>query len=515
MEMIVPVRRGRLTRRSRIAVGGAVVLALAILFVPFLAAKWPFTAEKVTAVIQNHFGRSVKIGRFHQTFFPPGFVAEDLRLGDTDLKGNPPLAVARKVVLSASYHGLLDHRVARVDIAGLEIAIPPNGGTPIKLPPAYNRPAIFDFITVTDGSLTVLSGNPAAVPFKTKIKSLQLSGVSPAKPIAFHASLLNETPPSEIQTAGTLGPWDLAQPRRTPISGSYRVEQADLSVWKDVSGMLSSTGKFEGTLARLHAEGSAEIAEFHVARSRHKARLSASFRAVIDEENGNIAVEHVEASLGHTTVVSNGEIAGVKGQRGKTLRLHLSAPNGTVDDLLRTATEQQTPSLTGSIALTANLEMPPGPGFLRRVHLTGDFGIGRSRLTNSKRQAVIDHLGKSFQGESKTDQNEDLHNVLAALRGHVAIRDGIATLTHVSFRFEGSDATASGTYNLLDKSVNLDGILKTKGKIADTTTGWKAGLLTVISPLMRKNKTTTVQFSITGTSAQPKFSFRLGHKPRA
>jgi hypothetical protein len=89
--------------------------------------------------------------------------------------------------------------------------------------------------------------------------------------------------------------------------------------------------------------------------------------------------------------------------------------------------------------------------------------------------------------------------VLSNLKGHVVLRDGIATLSNVSFSVPGAFARIYGTYSLIDYKVDLHGTLITTGKVADATSGFKAVLVKAITPFLKKRaKAKIVHFKITG-----------------
>ena len=141
--------------------------------------------------------------------------------------------------------------------------------------------------------------------------------------------------------------------------------------------------------------------------------------------------------------------------------------------------------------------MPPGPpGFLKKLDLEGDFGITNERFTNPAVQAPVNKLTESARGENKQQEAEDPETVLSDLKGHVSVKGGIATLSNVSFSAPGTLAQIRGTYNLLDKTVNLQGVLRTNGKLSDTTSGFKALVLKAVSPFLKKKSVTIVPFTV-------------------
>src|SRR5258708_30284605 len=156
------------------------------------------------------------------------------------------------------------------------------------------------------------------------------------------------------------------------------------------------------------------------------------------------------------------------------------------------------------VRLRGRVDVQPGrPGFLQKLNLEGDFGVGAGRFTNARVQEPVNKLSESARGESKKQQEEDPETVVSNLKGHVAVKNGIATLTNLSFIAPPTLAQVRGTYKLLDKTLNLQGVLHTNGKLSDTTSGFKAIVLNAIGPFLKKKSVTIVPFRITGTSTQP------------
>ena len=102
--------------------------------------------------------------------------------------------------------------------------------------------------------------------------------------------------------------------------------------------------------------------------------------------------------------------------------------------------------------------------------------------------------------------------MLSNLKGHFSTYGGIAKLSEVSFTEPGTLAQIDGTFNLVDKSLNLRGVLTTDGKLADTTSGFKSVVVKALGPFITKKSVTVVPFSITGTSSKPAFALDLAAK---
>jgi hypothetical protein len=289
------------------------------------------------------------------------------------------------------------------------------------------------------------------------------------------------------------------------------MENAKLGVFEGIAGTLSSRGKFSGTLGHIDAAGDLDVPDFKVAGP--VVHLTSNFHAAIDGTNGDTYLTRVESHFGRTTVISQGDVKGHPGQHGKTVTLSMSVIQGRIEDLLRLFAGSARPVETGDVRLQTKVELPPGPqGFLRRLRLDGDFGIGGGRFTNPKVQEPVNRLSESASGESKAHEEVDQSTVLSNLKGQVSANGGIAKLSRISFTEPGTPAEIDGTYNLVDKKLNLRGVLYTNGKLDDTTSGFKSVVLKALGPFIKKKSLTVVPFTITGTSSDPSFALDLAAK---
>jgi hypothetical protein len=76
----------------------AVVIAGIAVYIAVIAMNWPFTQQAVIDVLQQRSLRTVTIGRFDRTYFPPGCIAEDVRFLHRKHKDKPPLITVRELV---------------------------------------------------------------------------------------------------------------------------------------------------------------------------------------------------------------------------------------------------------------------------------------------------------------------------------------------------------------------------------------------------------------------------------
>lgn len=498
-------------------------IALAI-SLTLLIKNWPFTEQSVKAALQDRFARQVEIRSFRRTYFPPGCVAEGVTFLHHQRKDLPPLISVETLSVRGSYTGLLGihKRVPQVQVVGLRVTVPPTrpggGGVHSVMPltDSTSGKQLGIGQLSTDGAvLEFLTDKPGKEPFKLTVEHLSLDHVGESKSIPFHAALHNTEPPGEIRSDGSIGPWNDDDPGSTPVSGTYTFDHADLGVFDGIAGTLISWGKFSGTLQHLDAQGETDVPNFRASKAGHPVHLSSHFAAVVDATNGDTYLHEVQSHFRRTTVITSGAITSHPGRHGKTAALDMTVKTGRIEDLLFLLTETERPSMTGNVSLRAKVDLPPPPpSFLRRLNLTGDVGVGAGRFTHPEVQVPVNRLTEGARGESKAQQLEDPQTVLSNLRGHVSLTHGVATLSNVSFTAPGTDAEISGTYNLLDKKLNLRGVLHTEGKLSDTTSGFKAIVLKAVGPFLKKKNVTVVPFTITGTSSDPSFALDLAGKRR-
>jgi hypothetical protein len=498
-------------------------MAIVALVVIVLACKWPYTQQSVTKALQDRFARTVQIRSFRKTFFPPGCVAEEVSFLHRHRQDLPPLITVQTLIIRGSYNGLLriHPRLDEVEVKGLHVLIPPPGpsGQPSSVMPLTTSTTGAS-ITIgeikTDGALLeFMPRQPGQEPFQLQIHRLTLDEVGEGGVIPYHAALLSPEPPGEIRSDGEIGPWNEDDPGSTPVTGSYTYEHANLGMFEGISGTLSSQGKFSGTIGHIDTNGETDVPNFRVSGSSHTVHLTSRFQAVVDGTNGDTYLQNVDAHFQRTTVTSKGSVAGQHGQHGKTVRLELAVKEGRIEDLLFLFTEENPPSMTGSINLRAKVQVPPGPpGFLRKLDFAGSCGIGSGHFTNPNVQKPVNALTQSAGGENEKQQAEDPETVLSQFMGQVSVKNGVATLSNISFSAPGTRAQIQGTYDLLDRKVDLHGILYTNGKLSDTTSGFKALVLKAVSPLLKQKSVTVVPFAITGTSSHPSFGLDFAAKRR-
>jgi hypothetical protein len=427
----------------------------------------------------------------------------------------PPIATIEKLTIQGGYWGFFNtpKRVRRVRVEGLRIFVSPRSertGNEAGSSGSLEHFALIIDEIIADGAVVKFaSGEPGTEPLKFEIHKLTLNSVADDRPMSFHAALRNAKPPGEIRTDGQFGPLRPQNVGHTILSGSYLFQHADLGVFPGIGGTLSSTGKFNGVLERIEVEGSTDAPDFQVTRSDHAVHLKTQFHAIVNGTDGDVALQSVHAQFERTSVVSQGEVAKKAGSEGKTVSLGATELQSRIQDWLRLISKEDRPALTGAMNFRTQVLVPPGKRhFIERVNLQGDFGIDAASLTRSTTQDKVENLSQVARGEK---ENDDPASVVENLKGHVVLKDTIATFSDLSFSVPGALAHVHGTYGLLTQEVNLHGTLQVDNKLSKGSKGMKSFLLKFVEPfLKKKNAGEIVPIKIGGTFRHPSYGLDLG-----
>ena len=326
-----------------------VIAALAGVAAFLLHRAEPFVHARIVEALQQHFHARVELDSFHMS------LKDGLKAEGAGLRIWPPAQVAGinvpalnppdKPLISldsfrfqAPLHferGKPFH-ISTVELKGLDIHLPPRShfihqpGAPSESKSSPYAAAIeIDTIECTGTRMVLETDKPGKIPLEIPIAHLTLTHVSSAGPMDFVADLTNPRPHGDVHTTGSFGPWVVADPGESPVSGQYTFEHADLSDFKGIAGILSSTGHFEGTLRELTADGRTTTPDFRLTDFGQPLDLTTTFHARIDATNGDTVLDPVDATLGHSHFTLIGQVARVKpGQ---------SSPDASLDASLDSA----------------------------------------------------------------------------------------------------------------------------------------------------------------------------------
>jgi hypothetical protein len=486
---------------ARAAFAAIVLLLAAVLF---LAWHWPFSRAAVLQDLEEASLSQVEVGAFHETYFPrPGCVLEQVIFQHNPKAGSAPLITVQRLRVEGTFPGLFNRHVLRI-----------RSGEHFQ--PFKRSTFVIDDLIADGAVLQVASNRPEKEPLQFSFHNFLISNVGSDGPASFQAKFSNPEPPGEITTTGSFGPWNPDDVGKVTVSGDYGFQQADLGVFRGIAGLLSSTGKFSGTLNRIEVQGETDTPRFTVTSSTHEVQLRTQYHAVVNGENGDTFLQQVAATFWKTTVWSHGSVAGNAGQPGKTTSLDLWAKDGRIQDLLLLFARSPRAPMSGTVSFRAKVSIPPGNRpFLEKVELQGDFGIDSGSFSKSETQNGINHLSQGARGDSDKDppktsrDPDDPETVLSDLTGHVLLRDGAAQFSSLSFSVPGALAQMHGTYNLITEKIDLHGTLKTDSSPSNTTQGIKSLLMKALDPFLKKRVGYELPIKITGTYEHPSFGLDL------
>jgi len=319
----------------------------------------------------------------------------------------------------------------------------------------------------------------------------------------YEATLTNATPPGEIQSRGSFGPWAAEEPGDTPLKGDYEFDHADLGVFDGIAGILHSTGDFEGILDSIAVKGEASVPDFRLKMAGHHVPLTTRFDVLVDGTNGNTVLKPVIGRLGTTEFKTSGGVIKNEKAPKRVINLDVIMPNGNMRDLLTLATKDP-PFMEGRIRLNTRIVIPPLEGRVsQKLLLDGNFEIPDARFLRSKIQQQIDGLSRRGQGDPK---NEEIVQVPSGLAGSFNLSNELLTFRALSFAVPGAGVDLTGGYNLKSDGIDFHGTLKLQAKVSQTMTGWKRWVLKPVDPFFAKEGAgTLLRIQVTGNSKDPHF----------
>lgn len=511
------------TRRRWIVVAAVAGLLAAALIA--LAARVPFSSEtlrlRVVATLADRLDSEVELGDLSLRLFPRlHVVGTDLAVRHKGRRDVPSLIAVKAFTVDADLMGLWRRRVAHVRLNGLEIHIPPGDDrdepeapAPAQDPSlrgaeeghvATGQQVIVDEVEAPEAAVIIIPRHPNQPPKTWYLHALRVRNVSANTTMPFEALLTNGVPPGQVATQGTFGPWHRDDPGHTPVGGRFTFENADLSVFKGISGILSAKGTYGGTLETIDVHGATDTPDFMVNISGHTVPLKTTYHAIVDGTNGDTKLERIDASFLNTALVATGGVYDVKGVRGRTVTLDVTMDQARLEDVMRLAVKTPAPPMTGALGLGTKFELPPGDrDVVDKLRLDGQVSIGGGRFTNGGIQQKVNDMSRRARGRQAGA--EPSPKVASDFSGRFALGDGVLTLDRLTFDIPGAVVELEGQYALARETLAFSGHLFMDAKVSQTTTGWRSVLLKVVDPLFRRQGRTVIPIKITGTRGAPAF----------
>jgi AsmA-like C-terminal region len=506
----------RLVSKTLLIAISLVVIAVVGVIVTGIHLSNPYLHKKVVEMLGEKFHADVELKDFHVYLFPGARIeGSGLVLrheGRTDV---PPMISIGEFSAEAGILGLLSKpwKIGQVKLKGLVIQIPPKGERRKQdWSKVRDVPVLIGEIVSDDAELRLLPKSADKDPHVFAIHRLVMHSVGLDRPAKFTAQLTNAVPPGEIETMGSFGPWSPDDPGQTPLAAEYTFDKADLGVFKGISGILSSTGKFGGVLENIEVEGKTSTPDFTVTIGGHPLDLETVFSATVDGTNGNTLLHPVTAHLLNTVIVAQGGVVKSKDNKGKEITLDVTVDKGRLEDLLRLAVKTTQPPLTGAVNFHTKFDLPPGEGDLAdRLNLNGKFDVKQAQFTSPEVTAKIETLSRKGQGQP---ENKDAGSSVSQLKGNFILDNGVITFRGLTFSVTGAEVALNGKYGLDKEDLDFYGKLRMQAKISQTTTGAKSFVLKAVDPFFRKNGQTEVPIKITGQRDHPSFGLDLHHKDK-
>jgi hypothetical protein len=509
-----------LRRKSKLplwftAIGIVIGVAfLALLSVPAPIEHW--LQARVLLALQQHYQRKVQLQNLHVTLIPIFCVtADNFVLPNRDGEGLPPFVTAKHLTAQALPLQLLRRPVhlSWVKLDGLVINVPPKreklAGEPAQ-PARRTRLANFEIDRVdADGTeLYVLPKQAGHEPMEWELRALTLHSAGIGQPMSYKAELTNPKPPGIVHATGKFGPWNLNDPSDTAVAGHYTFENADLSIFNGISGILSSVGDFGGVLRNIVADGTTDVPDFKLDSASKSVHLITQFHALIDGTNGNTYLRPVNAQFLKSRVVAAGEVTGRIGQKGKTISLDVDIHDSRVQDLLNLAVDSPKPMLTGAITARAKLLIPPGnQRMLDKIHLAGSFRIEKAWFTSEKVNDAVDGLSRRAQGKPG---DQTIQDVTAVLMGTFSLGNASLSFSKLQFKVPGAVAQVKGTYGLVSDDLDFKGDVRLQAHVSDTMSGVKRVLPKPVDPIFaRHHAGTYLPVNVTGDKDHPQIKLDM------
>jgi hypothetical protein len=465
---------------------------------------------RVERALRQHFHRDVRLQSMHVTLVPVFRVTADNFVLPNRDKDQPPFIAIKHFVAVANPLELLRApiHVTSLKLDGLVINIAPKGAQP---PEEANhgpakRPHLANFVidrVVADGTLLyILPKNPDRDAMEFEIQKLSLKSAGLGQPMTFQAELTNPKPPGIIHSTGKFGPWNMDEPAQTPVAGHYTFDEADLGIFNGISGILSSIGDYNGQLDNILVDGTTDTPDFQLDRGARAVHLKTKFHAIVDGTSGNTYLQPVDASFLNSHVIAKGEVAGKKGQKGKTIRLDIDIHDSHVEDMLALATAKGNTLLTGKLLTQARLVLPPGDqAVLDKMSLAGRFRVKDGHFTDKDVQSKIDGLSRRGQGKPNI---MEIQNVPAQFKGTFLLQNAKMRFSELNFQVPGVTVQMKGSYSIPKEELDFAGDVRLHATVSHTMTGPKRWIVVPFDPLFkRKGAGTYLPVHVEGTPSKP------------
>jgi hypothetical protein len=491
------------------------VCVLGFLGVAVMLTYWPFRYREVHPLLEQTFRSKVTVKRYHRTYFPhPGYVAEGVtfyRHGDTQI---PPLATLDRMTVIGTWTNLIfhPHELYEIRLGGLHVRIPPPGTKARGLDfnegvVASSQQTIQIETIVADGTTLDFLRDDGTPPLRLQFPLLQIHNVHQGQPLSFFARVLVPKPQGTVLASGSVGPFHTNDYGATPLSGTYSLQNADLSQVHGISGHASASGRYTGTFSGIETFGQVAIPDFRAA-SAHRVRLDTAYRVLVNGTNGDVEIQDTAVRTGDNLITASGSVVGEPNKMNFTI----ATKDSRIQDLLKIV-EQDDPSVVGKVSFHAAVNLNKGPGkFLQRLGLNGQISLAQVSFAKPDTQHDMNAFAARVQKDPPGGSKIDPPQMTATASSPTIFHEGAAYFPDVHVTFPGADAHLHGTFNLMDIRIHFTGKAEFQRDISRAATGWKSELLKPLIPFFRhKDVGAIVSVAVTGTAKHPKITQNVLH----
>jgi hypothetical protein len=374
-----------------------------------------------------------------------------------------------------------------------------------------------DTIECTDAKVVIETSAPGKKPLEFAISRLVLRDVGAMQPLNYEAMLVNPKPVGNVRSTGHFGPWRDDNPRDTPLDGSYEFTHADLSSIHGIGGMLSSTGRFGGTLGKIAVEGVTDTPDFRLDVSDHAMALHTEFRTVVDGTTGDTWLNAVKARVGRSELTAAGAVTRSRAVPGHTVDLRVVMEKGRIEDMLALGLKANPTFMRGALALKMHTLIPPGPvSVARKMRLEGTFAIRGAEFNDSQMQQKVDAMSMRAQGKPKLANAQDAEVVASSMSGRFSQADAVVDVSELHYEMPGAQVQMEGRVELMGSTFEFHGKVRTEATASQMTTGWKSLLLSPFDGLLKKNGAgLELPIKVTGTRSTYDLRLNFPHDTRA
>lgn len=519
--------------RRKLLRGGVGLLAVTLAGVAFVAVRLRDGTVKrqVTAELSRELKADVTVDSLSVRLFPSiQVVGEGVTIQRwADAQGHPPIIVARRFTVEPGLWHALRGRARHVEVEGLRVTIPRSSTSPAESalrtphsalrtpPPALRTPhpalrtqgrVLVERLTARDVELVYVSRRPGGGLRVFQVHRLELGSLGFDRPMEFDTTMTNPLPRGLVTSRGLVGPFDVDEPGRTAVEGSFDLTEASFATMPGLRGGITSRGLFAGQLDEVEVNGTTTSGDFQLDAGGHPMPLTTEFRAVVDATTGDLQIIHLDGLLGASAMTASGSITRIAGTPGHQIALDVEFPAGRVEDLLKIAVAAP-PMMVGDVTLKARLLLPSGTGrAIDRMDLDGTIGVHDAQFSNRALQARLRDASRRAQGRTADDPPD---RAVAGMTGAFRLRRGVVRFSALRFATAGARISVTGTYGLAGGELNFRGTARLDASVSRTVGGVKGFFLKAIDPIFRKDGAGAVlPIRIRGTFDQPNVGLEFG-----